>query len=326
MEESLEFIFDGQLAAQNQMDFYEAARFQYAAARLLVKLDNFRRKGDFPKKITYKNTPDIHVLPSRPGSFGIEIFAPLAAMAGPLLVEAPLSAMLSYVIDRVFRSADDDNIRDALSVQRDLIQAFDNDIAGRDRIIDRTLDLLERKIDRDEALADQVIALQERVIADQQRRLELAQFRDQLRRISDDQEADLITMSAPLLKEMNVPLRRSARKVTIKSVKNGERRNILSADKAMADAVDLAIVDRFVTTIDINVVQFNKQSGWGKFENENWDGLSSFSVPGDVLEYIRETVVNAMNRDLVEVDCFFVRSPSGQQQRIIVTDIRDIEE
>lgn len=326
MDESLEFVFDGQLAAQNQMDFYEAARFQYAAARLLVKLDNFRRNGDFPKKITYKNTPNINVLPSRPGSFGIDIFAPFVAVAAPMLVEVPLSSMLSYVIDRVFRSADDDVIREALATQRDLIETFDNAIAGRDRTIDRTLDLLQNKIEREEFLTDQVISLQDRIIADQQRRIELAEYGPQLRGITEEREADLITMSAPLLKEMNVPLRRSAKKVSIRSVKNGERRNILSADKAMADAVELAIVDRHVTTIDINVVQFNKQSGWGKFENVEWDGLSPFSVPGDLLEYIRETVVNAMNKQLVEVDCFFVRSPSGQQQRIIVTDIRDIEE
>jgi hypothetical protein len=164
------------------------------------------------------------------------------------------------------------------------------------------------------------------MIADQQRQLELAQFRDQFRRINPDQEADLITMSAPLLKEMNDPLRRSANKIIVRSVKDGDRRDILRADKSMADAVELAVVDRHITTIDINIVQFNKQSGWGKFENEEWEGNPPFVVPGDILEDARETIVNAMKEDLVEVDCFFVRSPAGIPQRIIVIDIRYLEE
>lgn len=326
MSEKLSFVFDGQLAAENRMDFYESARFQYAASRLMVKLDNFRRKGDFPKKITYKNTPDILVLPARAGSFGISIIAPIAALATPLLLEVPLSALLSYVIDRVFKSADDDTIRESLRTQRDLIDVFEATVAGRDKTIDRTLELLAHRIDRADYLTDEVLSMQMRLIAEQQRRLELAEFGTQLRRITDEQSADIITMSAPLLKEMNVPLRRSARRLSIISTKNEQARNLLSADKAMADAVELAIVDRHVTRIDINVVQFNKQSGWGKFENEEWEGHPPFSVPGDLIEFIRETVVNAMHKPMVEVDCFFVRSPAGIPQRIIIIDIGDIKE
>jgi hypothetical protein len=326
MTEKITFTFDGKIASEQKMDFYESARFQYAAARLMVKLDNFRRTGEFPKKITYKNTPDLLLLPFRAGSFGLDVIAPALAVVGPLLIEVPISAMLSYVIDRVFKSADDDTIRQALATQRELVETFDRAIAGRDDSIDRTLELLADRIERDDLLSEQSRALYERIIADQQRRLELAEYRPEFRRINDDQEAGLITMSAPLLKEMNVPLRRSANRVTIRSTKDGDRRDILRADKEMADAVELAVVDRHVTTIDLNIIQFNKQSGWGRFQNDEWDGNPPFSVPGDLLQDIRETVVNAMKLELVEVDCFFVRSPAGIPQRVIVTDIREIDE
>ena len=93
----------------------------------------------------------------------------------------------------------------------------------------------------------------------------------------------------------------------------------------MADAVELALVDRHITTIDINIIQFNKQSGWGKFENIEWEGTPPFSVPGDILDDLKQTIVRAMNVDIVEVDCLFVRSPAGIPQRIILTDVRDID-
>ena len=326
MTEKISFFFEGQLAAQNRMDFYEASRFQYAAARLLVKLANFRENGQFPSKISYKNSPPIEILPYRPGSFGLDIIAPALAILGPIFLEVPLSTLFSYVVDRVFKPADDEAILSSLEGQRELVETFRQNIEGRDEVQQRTLDLLAERIERGDELTDQLIAIQNRIIADQQRKIELSEYRGQLRRIDEESEADLLTMSAPLLKEMNVPLRRSARKVDVISTKGDERRRILSADKAMADAVDLAIVDKFITTLDINVVQFNKHSGWGKFENVEWEGLAPFSVPGDILDDMKQTVVIAMNRNLVEVDCFIVRSVSGIPQRIIITDVRDIDE
>lgn len=326
MDEQISFTFDGKLAAQNRMDFYEVARFQYSASRLLVKLDKFRNDGKFPKKITYRNESTIIIKPPRIGSYGLDIMAPVFTTVGPMLIEAPISALLSYVVDRIFRSADDDTIREALATQRGMAEAFDRAIAGRDNTIDRTLDLIQERLEHEDELNATVRQLHERIIADQDRRLQLAEYRGALRRIDQDQEAELVTMAAPLLKEMNVPLRRSSSKLNIQTTLDGRRFHIISADKSMADAVDLAILDRFTTRIDVNIVQFNKQSGWGKFENPEWEGLPTFSVPGDLLDDIKETVVNSMNVDLVTVECFFVRSPAGIPQRIIITNLWDIDE
>ena len=308
------------------MDFYESARFQYAASRLLVKLENFRRTGEFPKKITYKNTPDIEILPARSGSFGIDVIVPALVTLTPILIEVPISALLSYVIDRVFRPADDEAIREALATNRELVQTFDKAIAGRDATIERTLTMLQNRMDNDDDLNTEIRGLYERLIADSQRRSELGNFRSELRKIGEERSAELVTMAAPLLKEMNVPLRKSASSITIKSKRGKERRDLLRANKAMADAVDLALVDRFTTTIDIDIVQFNKENGWGKFQNEEWDGYPSFNIPGDILDDIKHTVLDAMNYDLVEAECYFVRSPSGIPQRIILVDVNVIDE
>ncbi|NMW31124.1 hypothetical protein HKD42_03520 [Altererythrobacter sp. RZ02] len=326
MDEKISFVFDGKIASEHQMDFYEAARFQYSASRLLVKLENFRKTGEFPKKISYKNAPEIRILPARPGSFGLDIIAPAIAMGTPLLLEVPIGALFSYVIDRIFRPGDDEAIREALATNRELVEVFDRTIAGKDDTIDRTLNLLQDRIEKADQLNDKIAALYERLIADQNRREQLQEFRPEFRKIGEGQNADLITMSAPLLKEMNVPLRRSARSVTVRTTQNDRPRDILRASKEMADAVDLAVVDRHISTIDINIVQFNKNNGWGKFENREWKGTPSFQIPGDMIDDMKQTVLVAMNKDLVEVDCYFVRSPAGVPQRIIVFDVNSIDE
>lgn len=326
MTETVNFVFDGGLAAQHQMDFYESSRFQYAASRLLVKIDNFRRTGKFPKKITYKNTPNILVLPTKRGSFGIEVIAPAAVAAAPMLYELPISYIFGYIVDRVFRSGDDDDIRAALAANERLIDVFEANIAGRDDTINRTLALLREQLDQNRDLQERERQLFERLLAEKDRKEALQREADVLRSIPADEEAELITMAAPLLKEMNVPLRRSAKILNISAAANDNKFGVLSANKEMADAVDTEKVDREITKIDINVVQFNKESGWGKFENEAWEGRPSFSVPGEQLQNMRQTVVNAMHKNGVSVDCLFVRSASGIPQRIIVYDMNDIED
>lgn len=243
-----------------------------------------------------------------------------------MLIEVPISTLISYAIDRIFRSTDDEAIREALATQRELVETFDKSIAGRDDTINRTLDLLRDQIERGNQLSDKVIQIQDRIITDHQRQQQLHNNRHELRKISNEQEAELLTMAAPLLKEMNVPLRKSSSKLNIRTKIGDKYSNIINANKEMADAVDLSVVDKFTTVIDVNIVQFNKHNGWGKFENEEWDGLASFSVPGDLLDDVKETIVNSMNLELVSVECFFVRSPAGIPQRIIITDLWRVDD
>src|SRR4051794_4674083 len=107
MPDIIEFAFDGKLASESRMDFYEISRFQYAASRLAVKLDHFRRRGTFPKKVTRQANFGIDVRPYEPGSFLIEVVAPAAAIVGPLLIELPLTSLWTYVVERVFKPAED---------------------------------------------------------------------------------------------------------------------------------------------------------------------------------------------------------------------------
>ncbi len=326
MAEEIQFVFDGGLASKNRMDFYEFARFQYSASRLLVKLDNFRRTGEFPKRITVENNHRITVKPFRPGSFGLDLIAPIAMEAGRLAYELPISALFSYVVERVFKPAGDDVVRESLATQRRLLDVYEADIEGRDNTVSRTLDMLRDEIGNGRELNLQNQDLMARLNAETERRAYLEGERAALRRLTREQDADLVTMAAPLLKEMNVPLRQSARKVTVRRRIDGETTELLYANKQMADEVDIAILDRDLTTIDINVVQYNKENGWGKFRNPEWEGLPSFNVPADLNTELRDDIVAAMNQQLVEVDCFFVRSPAQVPLRIIIVDIREIDE
>lgn len=73
MAERLTFHFEGALADEHKMNFYESARFQYAAARLMVKLAQFRRTGKFVKKISTRSNVGVQLVSQADGSFNINI-------------------------------------------------------------------------------------------------------------------------------------------------------------------------------------------------------------------------------------------------------------
>ncbi|TFI56362.1 hypothetical protein E2493_20565 [Sphingomonas parva] len=325
MEDVISFVFSGKLAHNNEMDFYEAARFQYAASRLTVKLDKFRRTGEFPKKVTRQNNTAINLRPYRPGSFGIDIIGPALATLPPLLYELPITSLWTYVIERVFKPAESDTIKQALQTQADLIRVFDASIASSDRQATMTLQMLERQIAQEREVNEEVRELYERLLAETQRRSYLEAHQEVLNKITPEQDAELVTMATPLLKEIAVPLRRSASLASVNISDKYGRRRVLSATRRMADEVETIRIDPQITPVRLDIVQYNKESGWGKFRNPEFDGQTPFSVPADRKENLKSKLTRAMNKDEVFVLAYYVRSVTGKKLRIIITDFVEDE-
>lgn len=326
MPELIEFRFDGQLAENHQMDFYEAGRFQYDAARLMVKLDQFRRTGRFSQKITYQNNTQITLATQGDGSFIIAALAPLAGAIAEAFVTAPISLMWSYVVDRIVKPATDEDLRLALETNRDLIGVFQAEIVERGETNRRTLDLLENRIARGDQLNQENNELRERLLAETERRAYLEGEADTLRAISIEQDTKLVSMAAPLIRDMGVALRSSARTLDVSASQGEKSRRIMFLNRQMASEIETSIVDDEPTLILVKVVQYNRETGWGKLRIGNEVALLSFNIPSDIKGELLLPVTRAMNRDEIYIECVFVRSTRGIRQRAIVLSIRDIDE
>jgi hypothetical protein len=327
MAEEIDFRFSGALSDRHALDFYEAGRFQYGAARLMVKLDQFRRTGRFSSRITYDNNTRILLLTHEDGSFLISTVVPFLQAGGDAFLQANIGLLWSYVADRVLKRASSDNLREALATQRDLIQAFDANIAQQGEQNSRTLDLLEDRIARTDDLTDENQKLHERLLAERDRSAYLEGQADLLDRINAEQDARLVSMASPLLKDMGVALRTSASTLqVIANDNNGIRRNIIFMNRRMAQDVDLERVDDQATLILVRIIQYNTETGWGKLRTREHQGLLSFNVPSDVKVRLQAAILREMNRQDSYIECQFVRTPQGILQRAIVRAIRNIEE
>lgn len=122
MPEKITFHFSGALAEHHKLNFYEAARFQYAAARLVVKLVQFRANGNFAKNITNFSNQDILLDTQEDGSFDISILVPVLMMAQEAFVNVSLTNLMSYIFERIVGKTSNSDVATALNTNQKLVE------------------------------------------------------------------------------------------------------------------------------------------------------------------------------------------------------------
>lgn len=316
MTEKIVFHFEGALADKHSLNFYEASRFQYAAARLLVKLSQFRHAGKFSKKISNKTNFDIRLESQEDGSFNINVEDFGQDTSGEEFINIPLGDLVSYVSERVIEKIDEVSLGNTSSRTKG-----DADRAGGIAI---NIDELSEKIAKGEAsledLRPKVRDLVRRRAAEVAREQALLKVESKITKIDFARSQKLIAMSAPLISEMAIGLRRSANTLEVFSSNYGDSKPILFLDQEMASAVETSVVDEDITSILCDVIQFNKDNGWGKVRIEN-NAIVSFSIPYDILPRIKQTLIDTMKKDQVYLQTYFVRDRAGEVIRLIVAGI-----
>ncbi|WP_075218252.1 hypothetical protein [Mongoliimonas terrestris] len=325
MEEEIVFHFDGALSSDHKMNFYEAARFQYAAARLLVKLDQFRKRGRFTDKVTVRSNQEIFLKPHGDGSFDIFALAPLMAMAGDYFVNVTMQNMLAYVFDRVIGKSSDSDVANSLNEVRQIVDAVgrinDNDSEN----MSRALSIIQHDQALKQGLTANVIENYERRIAELERSRSVAAKADELSKISSEQEQKLLSMSAPLASEMAKVLRRSATSLEIRTRSPVYLESkIVYLNREMASEIESATVDERMRVVSCDIIQYNKETGWGKARIADEQKPLSFSVPSDMKSMLQGALLNYMNKEIVLLQCYMVRDKVNTVTRMIVVGLAPV--
>ena len=321
MVKKLSFHFEGALADSHRMNFYESARFQYAAARLIVKLAQFRHRGRFVKKITSSSNFDIQLVSQSEGSFNVNIETPEQNVTEEAFVRISVADLIAYVSERIIEKIDESTLANMTGSYRGALAraGVDDQDAGS------TLDGLVDAAIADDAIISSV-PLQDRElfkrrVAEAYRERRLTESQGSIARIDFARSQSLISMSAPLISDMATALRRSANTLEIKTLLKGKSRSVLFLDRQMAQDIETAVVDKDITPLLGDISQFNKDNGWGKLKIENGTKTLSFSIPSDILPGIWQTLVDKMKQDLVYLQTYLVRDTSGEVIRLIAVGV-----
>lgn len=321
MQEILNFHFEGALADSHRMNFYEASRFQYAAARLLVKLAQFRHEGKFVKNITQRSNFSIKLVSLSDGSFNINIESPTQATDDESFLKISLADLIAYVSERVIEKIDESTLSNVPKAVK-TVSSF-KDLA--DSSIDSPIDGLVNNFFEDSTTIDNIPKYLQDIVkrraAEIYREQRLDNKQGVISRIDSVRSQKLIAMSAPLISEMAIALRESANTLEVTATTNGQVRPVLFLDRKMAEEIETSLVDKDITAILGDITQFNKDNGWGKLKIENGSKFVSFSIPYDLLPSIKKILIDNMKKDLVYLQTYFVRDRSNELTRLIVVGI-----
>lgn len=189
--------------------------------------------------------------------------------------------------------------------------------------------MLTERIGAGERLTQTAFDLYERLLAEKERSVRLEAENAELRRITPEQDAKLISMAAPLLKDMGVTMRSSASSLTISANDNGNNRPIIFLNKTMVKEINTSVVDDHLTLILVRIVQYNVETGWGKLRTNEAKGLLSFNVPSDRKADVQPELLDALdrggNRLDTYVECLMVKSTAGLLQRMVILAVRDLD-
>lgn len=322
MTERVTFHFEGGLADEHRLNFYEAARFQYAAARLVVKLSQFRSKGNFSKKITNTSNHDIVLETQSDGSFDISILIPAIMVAQEAFVNVSVSQLMSYIFERLVGKTSNTDVATALNSHQKVVEQIGQIDANNTDLINKALTIIQTDQTIKENLRLEQKELLERRIAELTREKEMDSKATQLNKIDAAREQKLISMSGPLVSEMATALRRSANTLEIVSETGmTQPKRILFLNRRMAEEIEVAAVDKEITTILGDIIQYNKETGWGKARLSISEQPLSFNVPSDVKGRLQNQLLTAMGRDKVYLQTYVVRDKVDEPVRLIVVGI-----
>jgi hypothetical protein len=320
--EKLTFHFEGSLADSHKMNFYEAARFQYAASRLLVKLARFRVRGTFPQKISKKSNVEVNLTSQADGSFNINVEDQGQTEKGQFL-DMSLSDLVAFVSERVIEKINGEALQERHTAPPS--PSAPDQLEFTENIENLSHAIVEGKI-RLKDIPTEVHHLIRRRVAEIHRELRLSHIPKDIEKITPDREQKLIAMAAPLLSEMATALRKSAETLEVSSSTDGTSRTVLFLDEKMAAEIETAKVDSEAITLLGDVIQFNKDNGWGKLRFDAGTNIVSFSIPYDILPIIKQRLIDTMKSDQVYLRVHPVRDRANEIIRLIVTGILDTPE
>lgn len=99
---------------------------------------------------------------------------------------------------------------------------------------------------------------------------------------------------------------------------------MLYLNKEMAHEIETAKVDKDVSAILGNIIQYNKENGWGKVRVPRLLTPISFSIPSDMKGALQPTLITQMRKDKVYLQAYYVRDRGNEPIRLIVVGLLPI--
>jgi hypothetical protein len=343
--QKITFTFSGGMAANHELNFYEAGRFQYGAARFVYTLEKFRQEGRIVSRLTSKVKADIRVRASQPSSFVQEIIIFSAPIVAQCAVSVPFDALFAYIWDLLTPSSSKKAHDVAVELAKQQVQleaekseqerqrteqmriVAGSNTASNSQIIAILSDAVQqhRSLIAEElsVTPEEMANLLEEVLAQQQRAELIRRHSDGLQAISPETERRLVGQMRRGVPDMTVPLRSSANVLSVGTPRSANSYAQLARDAA--ERISQESEDVTPTMLAGNIKMYDVETGYGRFRYAEVARPLAFRVPGGLKNEFRDRILEAMKEEEVRASFYIIRDMFGNPTGLVLNDILDEE-
>lgn len=336
-EQFIRFKFEGRLADQSELNFYEAGRFYYGAARLIYTVEAFRQQKRVLTRITSRVNLDARIRTSEPGSFIQDVLMLAAPAIGDCALKVPFEALFSHVWSLLLPAGR--SKQEAIEIGQKFVehgQATAAQLEEVRKIVEsgnattqQALSVLEKVLTtNDSALfrelplnPEDLASRRDDLTAELEREQVRAPYLDELSRIPAEQERRLSSQVRKSAQEMLVPLRSSARKLDINLSANDNP--VAKLDEGTYKIINDEALDEFPTVLRVKMKRFDRETGYGLARYDDLLNPVAFRLQENTKD-ARDAVLSSMREDEVTGSFYIVRDAYGTPKLLILDQLADL--
>jgi hypothetical protein len=334
-DESISFRFTGGDADDGRLNFYDASRFYYGAARFIYTLEYFRQTGTVLSKITTRVNAEYLITAPREGSWILDVLHDAGPVVAECAIKVPMEGLISFVMERLTPGTKSREMLAQLA-QEQTAQARERTAQERERTkqiqaltktneqaLKLVADLANAKVASDEQTRQVLNELKREITASKERERVIEPYKREFDRIPGKAVDRLVDRTSTQVVEMGKPLIRSASELSITS---GRKRSVANLNRRSIEQLSGNVVDPIPTTLVGDLVRYDKENGWGKFRNPVFSKPVSFVVPSSRKSLLNLEVIEAMKEDKINVAFYYVRDRRGAVRYLVFDHLLEIEE
>ena len=354
---SIKFQFTGGMTDNHEMNFYEAGRFQYAAARFIYTLEHFRQSGRIKERISFNINADIRVRAPQQGSFIQEVILHSAPIIAEPALRCSFEALYAFAWNLILPRSNANDVAIALSKQEterekqrtiqekertaqtkvlgniasEAIAAMAKVSSEAIATTPQTLKILEHSVLNGLTLntngynldTNELTQYRDEAADQLNREIIISQNQEHFNSITPETERRLASQLRNPVKDIVLPLKKSAVNLNI-SQGNKEDFRIASINSESARSISEVNESDSTTRIYCLIKSYDVETGYGKFR----EGIKliAFRVPTSSKNTLKPKILQAMNQQKeVWVVAYEIKDAFGSVISLILDNINEVE-
>jgi hypothetical protein len=341
--DKISLVYEGGITDLGKIHLYEYGRALYAFSRLVAVIEYYRRSGHVAQRITKEANVDVIVSAPEHGSFWVDAAIMIAGQVLPQLKDIPFDVFFSFILEILLpkEKATEDRALELARIRLAELKEHtkqSSEETKRMKILADTvkqqalttrqvLELTEwalksanTAVGRAEFSRDELSQMNDEYTARRIREEKIEKYEPSLKKVSSDDLRKLTSRARPLVSEIALPLRKSAKRLSFVTDRE-KRRSLARLDSDQVAALNERNVSGAQIELLVRIKSYDRESGWGKVRVAEGGSIIPFMIPPSVRYELAPKIAQALTAREIKISAHSIMNRSKEITSLILDDV-----